>query len=147
MNLTIWILPLKPTEWGFVQKKGVSSTWISMWNHSRPQHSMFESGRTCRRILAGNNYCPISFSGTRAVLSEILLTDPKTFSWIPEPTGTQGNDQTNKKNCTKKKKQHCSKRDACFLFVLKWDKNNVPTILVSQESHAFRPGWEDRLVI
>ena len=33
----------------------------------------------CIQVLAGNDYYPINFKGTRAILSQGFLTDPKTF--------------------------------------------------------------------
>lgn len=127
-------------------KEGSFLNMDATYNYSIiPQHSTFKSSRICRQVLAGNNYYRISFSGTRSMLPQFLLKDPKTFLWIPEPPCTKGTDRTNKWN--KIKKQPHSRRGACLPCVLKWDRNLDSSILASQESHVLRFTWEDRLVI
>lgn len=115
----------KTNRMSLCPKEGSFLNMDSMWNHSRP-HSMFESSRICTRAPAGNNYYPLTlealeqcYPNSSCQILIIFVTAGIAMHWRY---------WSNKTKKTKQNNSAAPQRRGCLLFVLKWGKNNFPTI-------------------
>lgn len=145
-RLTIWILPLKPTEWGFVQKRGVSSTWtlhtiIPLYLNT-PHLNQAGFADKYWLVITTIALALVALDQCYPNSSWKTLKHFYEYQNLHAPKVLTGQTKWNKI-----KKQPHSRRGACLPCVLKWDRNLDSSILASQESHVLRFTWEDRLVI